>query len=49
VPAQEFGDLESAVLRLEGVVVALVASILVGALWPRFSDAPASLPSGTQR
>jgi uncharacterized membrane protein YccC len=41
VPAQEFGDLTSARLRLEGVAAALVCSVLVGVFWPRFSDVPA--------
>jgi uncharacterized membrane protein YccC len=35
-PPAEFGHLEPVVQRLEGILLALVASILVAALWPRF-------------
>jgi uncharacterized membrane protein YccC len=35
-PPSEFGSLTAAVQRLEGIGIALSASLLVGGLWPRF-------------
>jgi hypothetical protein len=36
VPAHEFGSLGAAVLRLEGVLISLVSSVVVAGLWPAF-------------
>jgi uncharacterized membrane protein YccC len=47
VPAQEFGDLYAARLRLEGVAAAVISSVLVGAFWPGFSEAPPPSPRFT--
>jgi uncharacterized membrane protein YccC len=35
VPLREFGDVDSAMYRLEGVIIALAASLLVGGVWTR--------------
>lgn len=35
-PPSEFGSLTAAIQRLEGIGIALSASLLVGGLWPRF-------------
>ncbi len=43
VPRRDLGDLVGAFQRVEGIVVALAASVIVGVLWPRGSlvDQPA--------
>jgi uncharacterized membrane protein YccC len=44
-PRSEFGSLHPAVLRLEGILLGLAASILVAGVWPRFPlGAPAPAP-----
>lgn len=35
-PPSEIGDLASALERLQGILIALATSLLVGGLWPRF-------------
>jgi uncharacterized membrane protein YccC len=52
VPAEEIGRITPVVQRLEGVGAALVASILVGSLWPASSSPQADTspaPAGAQR
>jgi uncharacterized membrane protein YccC len=41
-PRSEFGNLEPAIQRLEGIVLGLAASVLVAGLWPRFPRAAAA-------
>jgi hypothetical protein len=36
VPRPEFGSFTSVMQRLEGIVIAVAATLLVGGLWPRF-------------
>lgn len=36
VPPHDFGSIGAALQRLEGIVAALVASLVVGGLWPQF-------------
>jgi hypothetical protein len=43
-PPAEFGSLTSAVERLEGVLLGLVASVVVAGLWPRFPMADQAAP-----
>jgi len=50
-PSSEFGSLTPAAQRLEGILAALTASLLVGGLWPRFPfgeepPPPAPAPGG---
>jgi uncharacterized membrane protein YgaE (UPF0421/DUF939 family) len=40
MPPNEFGSVNSVVLRIEGVAAALVATLLVGGLWPFYSAVP---------
>jgi hypothetical protein len=47
VPPSEFGSLEGAFQRLEGIAAALGASILVGGFWALFT--PRAQPSAGQR
>lgn len=53
-PPMEFGTIAPAIQRLEGILVALLTSVLVAALWPRFpGQAPViaavgSSPSGAK-
>jgi uncharacterized membrane protein YccC len=35
-PPEQFGSLSAAFQRLEGILIALGASLLIGGLWPRF-------------
>ena len=44
VPLPELGSLTSAVQRAEGIVVAIVCTVVVGSLWPGFPPAPPSTP-----
>lgn len=46
VPASEFGDLTAAWQRIEGVLAALVATLLVGGVWPNY--APKAVPPAAQ-
>jgi uncharacterized membrane protein YccC len=43
-PRAEFGSLTPAIQRLEGILLGLVASIVVAALWPRFPLADTVAP-----
>jgi hypothetical protein len=49
-PPEEFGSLTTAVQRLESIVIALTASVVVAGLWPRFPWAaePVSGPTTPQ-
>lgn len=42
VPAEEFGDLQSAWQRLEGIFAALFVTLLVAGLWPNFPQSESS-------
>jgi uncharacterized membrane protein YccC len=48
-PPSEFGSIEPAVQRLEGILLGLAASIAVAGLWPRFplGEAPPSVAPST--
>lgn len=46
-PPGEFGDMDSVIARMEGVIAALTATLAVGAVWPPFYrtvEVPASSP-----
>jgi uncharacterized membrane protein YccC len=43
-PPAEFGNLTTAVQRLEGILLGLVASVVVAGLWPRFPTAERVAP-----
>lgn len=49
VPVHEFGDVTSAWQRIEGILVALVAALLIGSLWPNFPHFEQSAPEPAQR
>jgi uncharacterized membrane protein YccC len=40
VPLPDLGSLQSAMQRLEGIVVAMAATLVVGSLWPHFPQEP---------
>jgi uncharacterized membrane protein YccC len=44
-PRSEFGSIGTAVQRLEGILLALAASIVVACLWPRFPLSDEAVPS----